>query len=521
MSVINTNISATIATNAMARNERQMSTAMERLSTGLRINSAKDDAAGLAISSRMKAVVSGLTMASKNANDAISMLEVAEGATLEISNMLIRMRELAVQSASGTYSDSDRDALDLEFGALMSEMDRIARNTTWNTMTILNGGNDKGDASATKSVLDIQLGADASQKMELSLKAWVPSVAVDMQATTASGTGSNGLDPQQTSTVTLKPLSTDDTLTIGGKTYTAAANLTAAQAAENFVAFLAEDGNAIDGWTAQVDASSTSAIRFTSTASESVDDLTVASVISADPTLLVTTQGVDEDVDAGVAEETEIATLTFKPLAKGDIVTVDGVTLTAAADLTASEAATAFHTAWSAEGSGASADYTAAVLNEVVTFTATAAGDKTDFEVAGERGNQALSAAVTEDFRKSESAFGDAILYWNDNGTAKAINIDTVGNSEFAIDQLDKAILGIATERAKYGAYMSRLEHSSDNLLNVAQNTDQSRSRIEDADYAVETSELARTQIISQAATAMLAQANQAKQAVLQLLVRR
>jgi flagellin len=128
---------------------------------------------------------------------------------------------------------------------------------------------------------------------------------------------------------------------------------------------------------------------------------------------------------------------------------------------------------------------------------------------------------VTEDFRKSESAFGDAILYWNDNGTAKAINIDTVGNSEFAIDQLDKAILGIATERAKYGAYMSRLEHSSDNLLNVAQNTDQSRSRIEDADYAVETSELARTQIISQAATAMLAQANQAKQGVLKLLTGR
>ena len=297
MSVINTNISATIATNAMARNERQMSTAMERLSTGLRINSAKDDAAGLAISSRMKAVVSGLTMASKNANDAISMLEVAEGATLEISNMLIRMRELAVQSASGTYSDSDRDALDLEFGALMSEMDRIAKNTTWNTMTILNGGNDKGDASVTKSVLDIQLGADASQKMELSLKAWVPSVAVDMQATTASGTGSNGLDPQQTSTVTLKPLSTGDTLTIGGKVFTAAEDLTAAQAAEKFVASLEGDGNGIDGWTAQVDASNTSAIRFTSTANESVADLSVASSISADPTLLVTTQGAAAGAD--------------------------------------------------------------------------------------------------------------------------------------------------------------------------------------------------------------------------------
>ena len=518
MSVINTNISATIATNALIRNERSMSTAMERLSTGMRINSAKDDAAGLAISSRMGAMVSGLEMASKNANDGISMLEVAEGATLEISNMLIRMRELSVQSASGTYSDTDRDALDLEFGALMSEIDRIAKNTTWNTMSILNGGNDKNDATTTKTEINIQLGPNASQTMALEFKAWVPSVAVDMQATSASGTGSNGLDPQQTSTVTLKPLSNGDKLTIGGKVFTAAEDLTAAQAAEKFVASLEGNGNGIDGWTAQVDASNTSAIRFTSTANESVADLSVASSISADPTLLVTTQGADAGADADANPAVpEVATLTFKPLAKGQTVTVDGVTFTAAADLTASEAATAFHTAWD-ESDSASGLYTAAVSNEVVTFTAEEGGVKTDLDVASTQQTQALSAAVTEDFRKSESAFGDAILYWNDNGTAKAINIDTVGNSEFAIDQLDKAILGIATERAKYGAYMSRLEHSSDNLLNVAQNTDQSRSRIEDADYAVETSELARTQIISQAATAMLAQANQAKQGVLQLL---
>ena len=187
MSVINTNISATIATNALIRNERSMSTAMERLSTGMRINSAKDDAAGLAIASRMGAMVSGLEMASKNANDAISMLEVAEGATLEISNMLIRMRELSVQSASGTYSDTDRAALDLEFGALMSEIDRIAKNTTWNTMSILNGGNDANNATTTKTELNIQLGPNASQTMALEFKTWVPSVAVDMQALNADG----------------------------------------------------------------------------------------------------------------------------------------------------------------------------------------------------------------------------------------------------------------------------------------------------------------------------------------------
>ena len=321
MSVINTNISATIATNALARNERQMNTAMERLSTGLRINSAKDDAAGLAISSRMKAVVSGLTMASKNANDAISMLEVAEGATLEIGNMLVRMRELAVQSSSGTYSDTDRDALDLEFGALMDEIDRIAKNTSWNTMTILDGGDDPVDttASVTKSSLNIQLGPNSSQIMTIEFKSWVPSTTVDMDATSAAG---------------------------------------------------ANGGGAND------------------------------------------------------------------------------------------------------EGGG-------------------------------------------------DTAYGTAALYWKDTANANAptpINIDSVANAAFAINQLDQAILGVSTERAKYGAYMSRLEHSSDNLLNVAQNTNQSRSRIEDANYAIETSELARTQIIQQAGTAMLAQANQSKQSVLQLL---
>lgn len=323
MSIINTNISATIATNALARNERQMSTAMERLSTGLRINSAKDDAAGLAISSRMKAIVSGLTMASKNANDAISMLEVAEGATLEISNMLIRMRELAVQSGSGTYSDTDRQALDLEFGALMTEIDRIAKNTTWNTMSILNGADDSSgvavyDKDSTATTVQIQLGPNSSQTMELTFKSWVPSATDDADTTTAAGAG-----------------------------YTTATG----------------QDNAVDG--------------------------------------------------------------------------------------------------------------------------------------------------------ANSSAFGAAVLSVN-GGTA--INISSVDNASFAIGQLDTAITGLATERAKYGAYMSRLEHSSDNLLNVAQNTDQSRSRIEDADYAVETSELARTQIIAQAGTAMLAQANQAKQTVLQLL---
>jgi flagellin len=460
MSVINTNISATIATNALIRNERSMSTAMERLSTGMRINSAKDDAAGLAIASRMGAMVSGLEMASKNANDAISMLEVAEGATLEISNMLIRMRELSVQSASGTYSDTDRAALDLEFGALMSEIDRIAKNTTWNTMSILNGGNDANNtvnnATTTKTELNIQLGPNASQTMALEFKAWVPSVAVDMQALNADGY------------------------------------------------------NHVDGKSAF---------------SQKAD-------------------GIDARIAGVAGATTESSIVTFGALSANESVTVGGLTLTVkpGSSLTGSQVATAFAgiaqgatkadgatpgAAYSFNSTTLSADFKtagAAASDNTLVFTANTATSNiaTDLTITGKASQvitQGSAVAVTK--ANNESAFGDAVLYWNNNGTPKAINIATVGNSEFAIDQLDKAILGMATERAKYGAYMSRLEHSSDNLLNVAQNTDQSRSRIEDADYAVETSELARTQIISQAATAMLAQANQAKQGVLQLLTSR
>ena len=137
MSVINTNVSATLAANAVARNDRSMGVSMERLSTGLRINSAKDDAAGLAISTRMTSQVSTLNMGVRNANDAISMIQTIEGASNEISNMLVRMKELAVQSASGTYSNDDRAALALEFDALKAEITRVETNTKWNTKAVM------------------------------------------------------------------------------------------------------------------------------------------------------------------------------------------------------------------------------------------------------------------------------------------------------------------------------------------------------------------------------------------------
>ena len=337
MTVINTNIGATIARNAIGTNERAMATSMERLSTGLRINSAKDDAAGLAIATRMTAQVSTLDMAARNANDGISMVQTAEGASKEITNMLVRMKELAVQSASGTYSDTDRAALDLEFGALMNEIDRVAKNTTWNTNTVLNGGDATPDysASVTSTALDIRLGSASTDKLTVTFKSWVPSVTIDAQQLNADGYNHVNGSSQA-----------DSTLADGQDNY----------------------ANADTGKT---------------------------------------------------------------------------------------------------------------------------------------------------------SAFGDAVLQWGtagDDNIGTRIDITAADHAEFAITQLDKAIKGATSEQANYGAFINSLQHAADNLANVSANTDQSRSRIQDADYAVETTNLARTQIIAQASTAMLAQANQSKQSVLALL---
>ena len=250
--------------------------------------------------------------------------------------------------------------------------------------------------------------------------------------------------------------------------------------------------------------------------------------------------GIDPQSATGSA--TESNTVVFKAIKVNDTITIGGITLTAGDNMTDLQVAAAFANPTAAVPGGGSfdkteyvgwtAELTGADPNNTVRFTSTtpdknvddltvnsvdAVFAEGDLAIAPALGTAAQGAAGTSPVA-NQSAYGDAVLYWNKNGSPTAINIGTVANSEFAIDQLDKAILGVSTERAKYGAFMSRLEHSSDNLLNVAQNTDQSRSRIEDADYAVETSELARTQIISQASTAMLAQANQSKQSVLTLL---
>ena len=168
MAVINTNVSALYSQNAMKTNARSMSTAMEQLSTGTRVNSAKDDAAGLAIGQNMTSQIRGLNQAVRNANDGINMMQTAEGAMVEQSNMLQRMRELAVQSSNGTYSSAQRGYLDTEFGKLIDQIDNIANQPTWNDQVLLNGTSNIG-ISGTSGTFDFQVGATAGQTISLEI----------------------------------------------------------------------------------------------------------------------------------------------------------------------------------------------------------------------------------------------------------------------------------------------------------------------------------------------------------------
>jgi flagellin len=189
MSVINTNIKSLISQNALSRNSRALSSAMEQLSTGKLINSAKDDAAGLAISNKMTSQIRGLDQAVRNANDAISVAQTAEGATIEITNMLQRMRELAVQSANDTNSSADRSSLQKEVDQLTEEISRIANDTMFNNMTVLQGS---ASTAGTSGVMTFQVGAGSNQVITMDLISMTASAlgVSAMSITTQSGANS-------------------------------------------------------------------------------------------------------------------------------------------------------------------------------------------------------------------------------------------------------------------------------------------------------------------------------------------
>ena len=392
MTSINTNTLATLASNSLSRNDRAMATSMERLSTGIRINSAKDDAAGLAISSRMTSQIRGLDQAKRNAMDAISLIQNAEGALVEVSNMLQRMRELSVQSATDTNTSTDREALNKEFGLLRSEINRVAQNTQWNSRNLLDGSS--GSGLTGNGVYKFQVGANAAQTINL---------------------------------------------TIG-----------------NYQA-----GSSTQGGNVAVD-TTTAASGPGATAAAQVSTLTIAG-----------THVLGDVFTATVGDKSFVHTVT---------------SLGANNDATRDAIATAL-----SAGLGTITGVTKASNAGVLTFTAS----------SGAYGSNAFSI----------SAGTSGLL----SGIG-ASNISTQAAADSAIGALDTAVATVNAGRSEMGATMNRLAYAADNMANISTNAAAARARVLDADYAKETTELARTQIISQAGTAMLAQANQSKQSVLALL---
>jgi flagellin len=404
MTVINTNTSATIAANALTRNDRAMNDAMERLSTGKRINNAGDDAAGLAIASRMTSQIEGLQQAARNAGDAISMIQTADGAFGEITSILQRMREITVQASSATNSTVDIAALNTEFGGLRDEVSSIVEYTKWNDRALLNGSIDP--ATTTQAVDDL----------------------VITQAT-----------------------------------------LRALNQANDSIVITDSDGTTISIANAQI----------AGTPANNYGDATLANLAAAINTAIDATDGFD-----------------------GMLATVDGNGIIFTQDVAATGKIVSANKITSGVDQGALG---------AVTRTTEDGSDDVSFQIGS---NSAQS--VTVDF----GDFKMSAVTGNDFGVNFQTDLTISNNtdSNTAMGYIDTAITAVNTRRASLGAAISRLEHAIDNLSNNAVNTEASRSRILDADYAAESTELARTQIIQQAGTAMLAQANQRAQAVLQLL---
>ncbi len=430
VTALNTYRQLTVANNAATK-------AMEKLSSGLGINKAGDNAAGLAISEKMRGQIRGLDQASRNAQDGISLIQTAEGALNETHAILQRMRELAVQSANDTYTEVDRSEIQKEIDQLSQELSRIGSTTEFNTQKLLNG-NFKGT---------FHIGANENQNLTLTIN--------DMRGYALGVAGKVAVEVTD---------SEDVGLTIEG-TYTVVAAASDDPEYEYKYELLNADGTvvgkSIDGenW---VDSSNEEKALF-----EFAEAVTQGTVV------ITATEGFDEDNN-------------------NEPITVYSATATALVENAGLQAG---------EYMISGTDVLDAAGNVIGKYNETTEGDKTIRTVSDLAGNElvSFSAPVTE-------------------FTVGGVNVSSQAAANKAITTINNALEKVSAERSKLGAYQNRLEHTINNLGASAENLTAAESRIRDVDMAKEMMEFTRANILSQAAQAMLAQANQLPQGVLQLL---
>jgi flagellin len=502
MTVINTNISAVAAQNSLRTTGLNQTNAMERLSSGIRINSAKDDAAGLAISTRMTANIRGLAAAIRNANDGISLTQTAEGSLSSIGDNLQRIRELAVQSANSTNNATDRAALHAEAIQLVSEIDRVAANSTFNGIKLLDG-------SYQDQALQVGSGNEANDRIAITIGSAKAS-SLGVGGGSSYTTVVNDTTPTAVGSVTL----TSGALSLNGFVV-GAANADGVSSAGTTTSGIAVAAavNAISGQsgvTATVQATKVTGTTVTTTGAG-----------TAVTTGTVFINGVDigalDAASTAAARGGQMASaINAKSSQTGVIASFDkstgSVSLTAAdgRNIAIDIVSTGTPTATSAV-TGLTHTTTSSATATSITRSSVklSSSNKDGITVAGNSTAGLTAAGLTGGYTQATATAGAGV---------STIDLTTSAGSQTALSTLDKAINTITDMRASMGAYQNRLTASISNLEVSSMNLQASRSRILDTDYAKETTNLAKAQIIQQAATAMLAQANQSAQSVLSLL---
>ena len=585
---INTNISAMAAQSSLRKTSLDQATSMERLSTGIRINNAKDDAAGLAISTRMTANIRGISAAIRNANDGISLTQTAEGSLNAIQDNLQRIRELAVQSSNSTNNSSDRQALNAESQQLVAEIDRVANNTTFNGIKLIDGsyksqslqvgaGNDDNDR------INISIGSAKSAALGVNSPSIAGVAITSGTALTVGGLTVNGVNIGA---------STTDGVSTSDSTGSAIAKANAINAVSSVTGVVAEVGATTATFTATAGGTSyslnvngvavtgslsTAAVAQQETVTVTTDATSAGNVLFFGVGTAVNNGETASNI-AGLIVANKAAILAgaaAKAAGITDITTAGAViTLTRTAGAAGAPGAgsqtllasvtaansgnigtnfvqgtiTRAGVAGSTAGVAGNAAEIAAALNAVskqtgVTasvgasgaYTLTASDGRNIVITTPTPGTTGATAATTYGSITLKSTSTDGINLGGTQATravlgagaqnvtasgagVNSIDLSTANGAQASLTVLDKAIDTVTNSRAAMGAYQNRLTASISNLETTSMNLQASRSRILDTDYAKETTNLAKSQIITQAATAMLAQANQSAQSVLALL---
>ena len=459
LSVI-TNTASINAQRNLSKSSAGLATSMQRLSSGMRINSAKDDAAGMQIANRLTSQVNGLGVAQRNANDGISMAQTAEGAMQESSNILQRMRDLSLQSANGSNSADDRAALQKEVGALQQELTRISETTKFGATSLLDG---------TFGTKQFQVGANANETINVSLG----NMAADsIGAYGVQGAGSV-LGTSGDTTLALQNATTADaTLNINGKGVSVAAG----------------DGAEAIAVKINAEASGVTASSHLSTTLTGLDSSDVGSLNIGSDSYDMASFGGDA---ARLAEEM---------VADGYDVVESGGDLTIKA--TGVDGIELIATAGNASLGGGTAGGSQAVSSTLELSSPDKIG------ISGTTVDEILGGTIAATGGKGTLTSVEAI---DISGTTSA-------GAQSALQTIDAALAQIDSQRADLGAVQNRFSHTISNLANVQENVSASRSRIQDTDFAAETAQMTKNQILQQAGTSILAQSNQLPQAALSLI---